>query len=167
MEIRHATIDDLPAILAIQNWAIRETSTNWRETELELAERTSWFENTTAAGYPIVVADDDGQVLGFATYHRFDLVEGEHYTVENSIYVAPGAHGRGIGSLLMDALIAHARASGTVHAVIAVISADNPASIKLHEKVGFENRGTLPEVGRKFGQWLDASIYQLTLPLEP
>jgi phosphinothricin acetyltransferase len=108
------------------------------------------------------VAEVRGHVAGFAAYGPWRELDGYRHTVEDSVYVREGMQGLGIGSALLAALVASAREAGH-HVMIADIEAGNAASIRLHERLGFQRLGTLPEVGTKFGRWLDLTIMHLTL----
>jgi len=119
---------------------------------------------------PVFVAADD-RVLGFATYGPFRAWPAYKYSVELSVYVDVAARRRGIGSELVRAVIAHAR-SQDLHVVMAGITADNGISLRLHERLGFREVAHIPQVGYKFGTWLDLKFLQLTLdgpanPAEP
>ena len=162
MNIRDAMHDDLPAILEIHNDAIRTTTAIWDEHEVDLDDRREWFGARRSAGLPVLVAELDGTVIGFATYGPWRPKTGYRFTVENSVYVHPDHRGRGAANALMPALIEHARA-GEVHAIVAGIEAANAGSIALHEKFGFRRVALLPEVGFKFGRWLDLAYLQLSL----
>lgn len=162
MIIRDAVHDDLPAILEIHNDAIRTTTAIWDEHEVELDDRRAWFDGRRAAGLPVLVAEVDGRVIGFASYGPWRAKTGYRFTVENSVYVHPDHRGRGAANALMPALIDRARA-GEVHAIVAGIEASNAGSIALHEKFGFRRVALLPEVGFKFGRWLDLAYLQLSL----
>jgi L-amino acid N-acyltransferase len=162
MIIRDAVHDDLPAILEIHNDAIRTTTAIWDEHEVDLDDRREWFDARRSAGLPVLVAEVDGTVIGFASYGAWRPKTGYRFTVENSVYVHPDHRGRGAANALMPALIEQARA-GEVHAIIAGIEAANTGSIALHEKFGFRRVALLPEVGFKFGRWLDLAYLQLSL----
>jgi L-amino acid N-acyltransferase YncA len=162
MIIRDAGHDDLPAILEIHNDAIRTTTAIWDEHEVDLADRRAWFDTRRSAGLPVIVAELDGSVIGFATYGPWRPKTGYRFTVENSVYVHPDHRGRGAATSLLSTVIEHAR-DGDVHAIVAGIEATNAASIALHEKFGFRQVALLPEVGFKFGRWLDLTYLQLSL----
>ncbi|MFC9996005.1 GNAT family N-acetyltransferase [Nocardia sp. NPDC127526] len=160
MLVRDARENDLPEILAIHNNAIAETTAIW-DTELaDLAERRAWFEARHAAGCPILVAEIDGRVAGYASYGQFRPKSGYRFSVENSVYVADEFHRRGVATALMTELLARARGD-EVHAMIAAIESSNTTSIALHEKFGFRVVGQLPEVGLKFGRWMDLTLMQI------
>ena len=162
MQIRDAVHGDLPAILEIHNDAIRTTTAIWDEHEVDLDDRRAWFDARRAAGLPVLVAEADGSVIGFASYGPWRPKTGYRFTVENSIYVHPDHRGHGAANALMPVLIERARAAD-VHSIVAGIEAANTGSIALHEKFGFRNVALLPEVGFKFGRWLDLAYLQLTL----
>ncbi|SUD47457.1 N-acyltransferase YncA [Nocardia otitidiscaviarum] len=160
--VRDARPSDLPEILVIHNHAIAETTAIW-DTELaDLGERTAWFQARTDAGCPILVAEIDGAVAGYASYGQFRPKSGYRFSVENSVYVSDRFHRRGVATALMSELLARARRGG-VHAMIAAIESGNTTSIALHEKFGFAIVGQLPEVGHKFGRWMDLTLMQLVL----
>ena len=162
MFIRDAVHDDLPAILEIHNDAIRTTTAIWDEHEVDLADRRAWFDARRSAGLPVIAAEIDGGIIGFATYGPWRPKTGYRFTVENSVYVHPDHRGRGAATSLLSALIEHAR-DDDVHAIVAGIEATNAGSIALHEKFGFSQVALLPEVGFKFGRWLDLTYLQLSL----
>lgn len=162
MEIRNATEDDLPAILAITNDAILHTTSSWNVHPTTLEARRQWLQDRQAAALPVLVGDIDGAVAGFGSYGSFRAWDGYALTVEHSIYVETGFRRRGVGRLLLSALIDHATAGGK-HVMMGVISADNEVSIQLHEQFGFTTVGRLPEVGRKFDRWLDLVLMQRIL----
>ncbi|AGF71903.1 GNAT family acetyltransferase [Corynebacterium halotolerans YIM 70093 = DSM 44683] len=160
MRIRPAEDKDIPAITALHNWAIRETVALFHDDPVDEADRRQWLDDRRRRGFPVLVADD-GEFCGWASYGPFRPSPGYRHTVENSVYVHPDAHGKGVGSKLMTALIDAARADDSVHAVIATIEGDNIGSLRLHEKLGFREVGRLPEVGRKFDRWLDLAYLEL------
>lgn len=163
MLVRDATEADLEGITAIYNDAVRTTTAIWNETVVDLADRGRWFAARRGAGHPILVATDEtGRVVGYATYGDWRAFDGYRHTVEHSVYVARTARGQGVGEALMRELIARARAARK-HAMVAGIEAGNAVSIRLHEKLGFVAVGLLPQVGCKFGRWLDLAFLQLLL----
>ncbi|GAA5058470.1 GNAT family N-acetyltransferase [Nocardia callitridis] len=166
VRIRDARADDLPAILTIHNANIAESTAIWDTEEVELDDRVAWFRDRIAAGRPILVAEIDGALAGYASYGPWRPKSGYRFTVENSVYVDADFHRRGVATALLTELLAHARASGTVHAMIAAIESSNTGSIQLHERFGFRTVGVLPEVGHKFGHWMDLTLMQLTLPVQ-
>jgi L-amino acid N-acyltransferase len=163
MNIRDARRDDIEGITAIYNDAVMHTTAIWNETRIDTVNRLAWLADRQRAGYPVLVAvDDDGSVLGYASFGDWRAFEGYRHTVEHSVYVRDGQRGKGIGRALMLALIERARQIGK-HVMVAGIEAKNIESIRLHETLGFERVGYLKEVGAKFGVWLDLAFLQLTL----
>ena len=159
--IRPATEADLPAILSIYNDAVMKTTAIWNEAPSDLDSRRVWFAQRREAGFPVLVADDDG-VLGYGTFGQFRPFEGYRHTVEHSVYVLDEAQGKGLGRMLLAALIDEARGMGK-RVMIGAIDASNYGSLALHEHMGFEETGRLPGVGEKFGKRLDLVLVQLML----
>ncbi|MFC3126784.1 GNAT family N-acetyltransferase [Pseudoroseomonas globiformis] len=164
--IRDATEADLPQMLPILNQAIRETTAIWHLEEATLEARLAWLRERQGRGLPVLVAEHEGAVLGFASFGDFRPFAGYSQTVEHSVYVDPAAQGRGVGRALMATLIERAEAAG-MHAMVGGIEAGNAASVALHRAMGFRDAGLLPEVGRKFGRWLDLLFMVRLLPAEP
>ncbi|GAB6854297.1 GNAT family N-acetyltransferase [Asaia astilbis] len=154
VELRDATKHDLPAILAITNDAIETSEAIWATSPRSLDERRAWMADRQANGFPVVVAVSEGVILGFASYGPFRAYEGYARTVEHSIYVSRQAQRQGIGRRLLDAMVAHAEGAG-MHVLVGAITASNSASIALHRAAGFSESTPLPQMGRKFGRWLD------------
>ncbi len=157
--IRDAAADDADAVLAIYNQAVAETTAVWNETPSDLAGRAAWIAARQGAGYPVLIAEKARRVVGYASFGDFRPFDGYRHTVESSVYVAPDAHRQGVGRALLEALIRRARAMDK-HAVVAGIEAGNLASLRLHATAGFVEVGRLPQVGRKFGRWLDLVFMQ-------
>lgn len=149
----------LPGILAIYNHAVVHTTAIWNDVIVDLENRRTWWRGRTEAGFPVLVAVEGGEVLGYASYGPFRAFDGYRQTVEHSVYVAENARRRGIGSALLLALEERARAQG-MHAMLGGIAADNEASLRLHKKHGFVETARMPEVGQKFGRWLDLVFMQ-------
>ena len=160
--IRPATEADLPAILAIYNDAVAKTTAIWNDQPVDLANRRAWFIARTAQGFPVLAAEEDALVVGYGSFGDFRPFEGYRFTVEHSVYVAEGVRRRGIASALLAALEERAREMGK-HVMVGGIAADNQASLRLHERNGFVETGRMPEVGFKFGRWLDLVLVQKRL----
>lgn len=160
--IRDAGPADAAAICGIYNHAVRATTAIWNDLEVDEANRAAWLTERQTAGFPVLVAESGGAILGFASYGPFRAFEGYRLTVENSVYVAASAQGGGLGRALMQALIARAREAG-FHVMVAAIEAENAVSIRLHASLGFAEAGRLPQVGTKFGRWLDLVLMHLPL----
>jgi phosphinothricin acetyltransferase len=163
MRIEDASDDDLPAVVAIYNEVIRTSTAIYREEPATLEERQAWNEARKANGYPLLVARTaDAPVAGFATFGDFRAWPGYRFTVEHSVHVAESHRGQGIGTALMGVLVERAAALGK-HVMVAGIDADNAGSIRMHERLGFEQTGHLKQVGWKFGRWLDLVFMQRRL----
>ncbi|MBO3276909.1 GNAT family N-acetyltransferase [Pseudomonas schmalbachii] len=160
--IRDASEADLPGIRDIYNDAVLNTTAIWNEIEVDLANRRDWFAARLQQGFPVLVAEEGGEVVGYASYGPWRNFDGFRETVEHSVYVRNDQRGKGIGPLLMEALIVRARVQG-LHVMVAAIESGNTASIRLHERLGFATIGQMPQVGQKFGRWLDLTFMQLQL----
>ena len=166
IEIGEATEADLPAILAINNLAVAETTASWNYAPASLESRKTWFAGMTARADPVLVARSGGELVGYAYWGPFRPADGYLHTVENSVYVRKDMHGHGIGRMLMIELIERARAKG-LHAIVAGIGAENTGSIAFHARLGFVEYARMPQVGAKFGRWMDLVLMQLMLNEEP
>jgi L-amino acid N-acyltransferase len=166
MIIRDATEADLPALRDIYNHALLHTTAIWNDDVVDVENRRAWFQARAAQGYPILVAEIGGAVVGYASFGDFRVQDGFRATVENSIYVAPQAQGKGVARALMSALIARARACGK-HVMIAAVHDENEGSMRLHQALGFRATGTLHQAGQKFGQWVNLVFLELRLDDRP
>ena len=160
--IRSATESDLGPILEIYNYAVLQTTAIWYDTPADLEDRRQWLRARQDQGMPVLVADLDGECVGYGTFGAFRPHQGFRHTVEHSVYVAPKAQRQGIATMLMEALIVEGQRLGK-HVMVACIEAQNAASVALHAKLGFAQSGYLKEVGLKFGQWLDLLVMQKQL----
>lgn len=164
--IRDAVRGDVPAILAIYNQAVETTTATWDHEPVTLDDRLARFDAAQSNGWPLLVADSGGRVVGWGAWAPFRPKKGWSLTMEHSVYLDAAARGQGSGRLIMDALIARARAAG-VHALVGVLDASNEASVRLHERLGFVEVARMPQVGFKFGRWLDATFVQLIVDDAP
>ncbi|MDQ6472941.1 N-acetyltransferase family protein [Flavobacterium sp. LHD-80] len=162
VKLRPATENDLKKILEIVNHSILHTTANYSYDIQTLDVQTKWFEDKKAKKLPIVVADLNGEVVGFGSYGQFREKIGYQYTIEHSVYVVDNVIGKGIGSKLLTELIRLAKEQG-YHVMIGAIDADNAGSIAFHERFGFVTTGTIREAGYKFDRWLDLVFMQLIL----
>lgn len=160
--VRDATLEDAADILAIYNHAAVHTTAVWTDGPADLASRRDWMIMRQQAGYPVLVAMKGSRVVGFASYGDFRPFPGYRHTVENSVYVDERHHRLGIGRSLLAALVERAVAMNK-HAMVAGIEAGNAGSIALHASLGFTEVARMPEVGCKFGRWLDLVFMQKTL----
>jgi L-amino acid N-acyltransferase len=167
--VRRAHPGDAEAVRAIRNHAIQHSTALWTQTPQSADQGAAWLAAHLERGSAFVAetanegeAEGQGEVAGFAVYGPWRELDGYRHTVEDSVYVRDGRHGLGIGSALLAALIDAAREAGH-HVMIADIEAENTASIRLHERFGFQHVGTVAEVGTKFGRRLDLTIMRLPL----
>jgi phosphinothricin acetyltransferase len=157
------------AILDILNEQIRTSTAVYEYVPRSPDSMVTWFKAKEVKSYPVIgVEDENGTLMGFATYGVFRERPAYKYTVEHSVYVHQDHRGKGLGLTLMERLIEAARAQD-LHVMVGGIDATNAVSIAMHEKLGFVLAGTIRESGFKFGTWLDLAFYQLTLqtPLNP
>lgn len=151
------------AILEILNDAIVTSAALYDYQPRSRENMKAWFEAKRAKSFPVIGAfEESGRLLGFASYGTFRAFPAYKYTVEHSVYVHREARGNGIGLALLKMLIERARVQ-QLHVLVGAIDRDNVASVRLHEKLGFELAGTVRQVGFKFGRWLDVVFYQLVL----
>jgi phosphinothricin acetyltransferase len=164
MDFDDAVEDDLPAILAIFNEVVATSTAIYRDDPFTLEDRAAWLAERRAAGFPVLVARNGagGRVVAFGSYATFRPTPGYRSTVEHTIMVDPIHRGSGLGTALVDALVAHAGAAG-FHIMVASIDAGNVGSIRLHERLGFTEVGRMPEVAWKFGRWLELVLLQRRL----
>ena len=161
--LRPATLDDIPAIQAIYAHHV-EHGTGTFETEPPSVEAMrSRFNVIAGRGFPYLVAESEGEVIGFGYAGPFRDRRAYQFTVEDSIYLHPDRRGQGVGRLLLTRLITDATAAGFKQMIALIGDSDNRASIRLHAATGFASTGTLQRVGFKFDRWLDVVIMQRTL----
>jgi L-amino acid N-acyltransferase YncA len=159
MIIRDATEYDLTAITAIYNEVLLNSTAIYRDEPATVAERKEWWQARTQQNYPTLVACEGNSVIGFSSFGDFRAWPGYRYTVEHSVHVDASRRGQGAGSALLQALIPRAAALGK-HVMIGGIDADNIASLRFHERLGFERVAHFKEVGFKFGRFLDLIFVQ-------
>jgi L-amino acid N-acyltransferase YncA len=166
--IKPATPEHLPAITEIYNEAILKTTATFDTEPKTLEEQKTWFDNH-GYKYPVLVAEQEGSVVGWASLSKWSDRCAYSDTAEVSLYVKEEHRGKGIGRKLLEAIIAAGQKSG-LHTVIARISQDGEASVNLHRSMGFEHIGTMRQVGRKFGKLLDVhlmqKIYDTPMPMQ-
>lgn len=160
--LRNATPDDLPEMLEIYNDVILTTTAVYSEKPHTLEMRQVWFNERKQAGFPVIVAVKNNNIVGFATYGHFRVWPCYRYTVEHSVYVRRESRGQGISKLLLNEIIDYARKVG-MHVMIAGVDSENDISLKLHLQFGFEQVARFKEVGFKFDRWLDLIFLELIL----
>lgn len=159
--IRLASAKDAAAICQIYNHYVLNTVISF-ETEAVSVEEMAQRIEEISAEFPWLVYEEQGRILGYAYASKWRIRKAYQHSVESSVYIAQDSGGKGIGTLLYQTLIAEL-SKQSVHAVLGGIALPNPGSVALHEKVGFVKVGHLPQVGRKFDQWLDVGYWQLLL----
>jgi phosphinothricin acetyltransferase len=163
--IRDAVEADLPALTDLFNAWIPTRTTTWTESPDSHEDRARWLEERGREGEPVLVAEDAGEVVGYASYASFrgeGRLEGYRGTAEQSIHVRESEWGRGVGRALVEALIERAQASN-IHVLVAAVDIENEASIRFHERLGFVEVARMPQTGQKFGRWLDLVLMQRIL----
>lgn len=165
MQIRDAAEGDIDAIREIYNDVLTNSTAIYNDQPATREDRVAWWNARVAQGYPVLVAEEDGEVAGFASFGDFRSWPGYRFTVEGTVHIRSGRRGQGVGTALLHAIVERARALGK-HVMIAGVDAENTASLKYLEKFGFERAGHLREVGFKFGRYLDLELlqYWLTAP---
>jgi L-amino acid N-acyltransferase len=167
--IRDASEADLRAITNLYNAWIPTHTITWTETLTMLEERATWFERQQVEGWPVLVADVAGEVVGFTALEPCrgeGKWPGYRSTAELSIHVAEASWGHGVGRALIEGLVERACAAG-IHVLVAAIDGDNTASIRFHERLGFVEVARMPQVGQKFGRWLDLVLMQRIIDSRP
>ena len=159
--VRPAVERDLQPVLDIYNDAVLTSTATFDVEPRSMADHRAWCQQFRHP-YVLLVATLAGEVVGWACLHAFGGKPGYRFSTENSVYVRTDRWRQGIGRVLLEALLERAAASG-FHTVIARIAGDNPASVRLHEQLGFEHAGREREVGYKFDRWLDVVVMQKML----
>lgn len=159
--IRDAAAHDAAAIAEIYNHYVLNTTVTFEIEPRTARDRAEWLKEH-GPSHPVIVAEANGRLLGWASLSAYAARPAWSRTVELGLYLAPDVRARGIGTLLMNAVIDRARDIGH-HVVLGQIVADNEASLRLGERTGFREVGRLLEVGHKFGQVLDVVIQELIL----
>jgi L-amino acid N-acyltransferase YncA len=163
MPIRPAHSRDLAVITAIYDDAVRHGTASFELDPPDQAEMARRYETLRAGGYPYLVAELDGDVVGYAYAGPYRARPAYRWSLEDSIYVAPQAQRRGIGSALLARLLAEAEAGGFRQMLAVIGDSANTGSVELHRAAGFRLIGTFENVGFKFGRWLDTVLMQREL----
>jgi L-amino acid N-acyltransferase YncA len=163
MPIRLAQPSDLAVITAIYDDAVRHGTASFELDPPDQAEMARRYETLRAGGYPYLVAELDGDIVGYAYAGPYRARPAYRWSVEDSIYVAPQAQRRGFGGALLARLVAEAEAGGFRQMLAVIGDSANTGSVDLHRAAGFRLVGTFENVGFKFGRWLDTVLMQREL----
>lgn len=162
MIVRAARPEDVPQLAAFWNPQIRESAITFTTIEKTEAMLQAELEACASEGRAFLVAEAEGQVIGLATWFQFRKGPGYAHSAEHTIVLAPEAQGRGAGRALMAALEDHARGRG-IHVMVAGVTGENARGVAFHLALGYAETGRLPQVGRKFGRWMDLVLMQKIL----
>jgi len=162
VKIRNATMVDLPSILKIVNYEIEHTTSIYDYEKRSLKDQTDWYKNKISEKMPVILAVENGDILGYGTFGIFRPWDGYQFSVEHSIYLDKNSRGKGTGKIIMSELIDFAKKKG-FHTMIAGVDANNTKSIKFHTNFGFREVGRFNQIGYKFEKWLDLIFMQLFL----
>ena len=153
---------DSPQIAEIYNHYIAASHATFEVDLIDAAEMLKRVDDVFAAGYPFLVCETGGEIVGYAYGHQFRQRPAYRHSIEVSVYTKPGQEGKRIGTMLYEILFDEIKKS-YFHAIIAGISLPNDASVRLHEKFGFEKVAHFREVGRKFDRWIDVGYWELII----
>jgi L-amino acid N-acyltransferase len=167
--IRDAVPADVPAIAGLYNALIPTTTVAWTEEIQTVDQRQAWFDKQVSERFPVVVAEVNGEVVGFCAYGHFrgaGMWPGYSTTAEHTIHVAEAYWGTGVGRALLEELTTRAK-SADIHVLVGAVDGANTASIEFHARLGFVEVARMPQVGHKFGRWLDLVLMQRILDERP
>jgi len=159
--IRRAELKDLEALLAIYNDEVEHGVATFDLHPKTLAQWRVWFDQHNIDNHPLIVAEIDGVVAGYASLSSYREKEAYRSTAELSVYIASSFRRRGVASVLMESILTMAREDPSLHVVVSVITSGNEASVKLHQRFGFDFCGRLYDVGVKFGKFLSIDHFEL------
>jgi phosphinothricin acetyltransferase len=162
ISLRPYQTEDTQAILEIINYNILHSTALYDYNSRSFEQQKNILEDKINKNFPVIVAELNGEVVGFGMYSEFRFREAYKFTVEHSVYVNQNYHGKGIGKILLQELIRLAKEQN-LHTMIAVIDAENQSSVEFHEKFGFKTVGIIKESGFKFDRWLHSVFMQLLL----
>jgi L-amino acid N-acyltransferase YncA len=151
MDIRSARETDAAEIASIFNHEVEHSAPIWVETFVTVDDRRKWITARQTDGFPVLIAEDGGQVLGFGSFGPFRPYEGFRQTVEHLVYVSAAARGKGVGRALLAALVDLARDQGK-KVIVGAVDSENESSLTLHRAMGFVETGRMPQIGEKWGK---------------
>ena len=163
MLVRPAAPQDLPAIQSIYGYHVLHGLASFEEEAPPLAEMRRRFEDVTGCGLPYLVAEDQGELLGYGYCALYRARSAYRFTLEDSIYVKHGQQGKGIGRALLAELIVRCEALNYRQLIAVIGDSGNAASIAVHASLGFVRAGNLRSTGYKFGRWVDSVLMQRPL----
>jgi L-amino acid N-acyltransferase YncA len=161
--LRDAEPRDLPAITAIYGHHVRTGLASFETEAPDTAEMQGRYEAIREKGFPYLVAEEDGAVVGYAYASLYRTRPAYRFTLEDSVYVKPGCAGRGLGRMLLERLIAECERIGCRQLIAVIGDSGNVASVRLHEACGFGMTGTFRSIGFKHGRWVDTVLMQRTI----
>jgi phosphinothricin acetyltransferase len=162
IKIRPYQIEDTQLILDIINYNIVHSTALYDYNIRSYETQREILEDKIKKGFPVIIAELNGEAVGFGMYSEFRFKEANKFTVEHSVYVGNDFHGKGIGKVILSELIVLAKQQG-LHTMIGVIDAENQSSVDFHEKFGFKTVGVIKDVAYKFDRWLHSVFVQLIL----
>eukprot|EP01093_Parvamoeba_rugata_P016035 TRINITY_DN57_c0_g2_i1.p1 TRINITY_DN57_c0_g2~~TRINITY_DN57_c0_g2_i1.p1 ORF type:complete len:166 (-),score=18.09 TRINITY_DN57_c0_g2_i1:95-592(-) len=162
MIIRDAALDDSPQIAEIYNFYVVNTCTTFEESHVSNEEMSMRLRNVADSNLPWIVAVKDEAIIGYAYATKWKERSAYRFSVESTVYLSNQAKGKGLGTMLYEALLSKLKPLG-INNVIGGITLPNPASVGLHEKLGMEKVAHFSKVGFKFDKWLDVGYWQLSL----
>ena len=164
MKFRRALPLDLKALTDIYNYEILNGTATFDEIPKTVAQRHNWLEAHNHDGHPLIVSiNDHDEVTGFASLSAYGAKDAFKTTAELSVYVAKEHRGLGLGTALTREILKIARDEGQLHLIISVITHGNMASCKMHQALGFQYQGTIPQIAKKFDTFLGVDFYTLTI----
>jgi L-amino acid N-acyltransferase YncA len=161
--VRPASTDDLGAVAEIFAFYVASTVVTFEENPPAVTHWHHTFGSCAERRLPFLVAEADGMVAGYAYASPWRPKPAYRHTAEDSVYLAPGCRGKGLGRLLLDALLTACAAAGVQQVVAVIADTGDPASVALHRACGFTEAGRLNQVGRKHGRWIDTVLMQRTV----
>ena len=165
MLVRQATADDLPGVADIFGWYAVHSVATFEESPRPVRQWRELHELVTRLGLPFLVAEADGQVAGYAYASPWRPKPAYRHTVEDSIFVAPGMTGGGVGRTLLGSLLPAVAAAGARQVIAVIADTGDAASVRLHESFGFRHAGVLTAVGFKHDRWIDTQLMQRPVDL--
>lgn len=163
MHIRCAQLSDLPELVEIYNFEVLNGTATFDTQPVTIESRRAWFDAHNKENHPLWVAEIDGHVAGYVTLSTFNAKAAYSSSVELSVYVSQNYRRMGLGLTLAQAIIDWAKANPATHRIYSLVTSENTASKRLHEKLGFRFVGTITQAGRKFDRYLDVDFWELAV----